>query len=174
VRTRSLALAAVHGFAAMLALRVDPAQAHTTLHEIVRSKAIAVRVYESDGEAIGDALWEVYSPASPGAPWQKGRTDRNGWLAFVPDYAGKWRVRVIEKTGHGLDTRIDAESAPIPTAVSIAPIAPCSSAPLQVAATRVDESGWAIGFIVRPLLGVGVIVALFAGLFLFYRSRGQS
>ena len=71
-----------------------PALAHETLHEVERGKAIAVKAYFADGEVLAYTAYEVYSPADPKIPYQKGRTDRSGWLAFVPDAPGKWRVKV--------------------------------------------------------------------------------
>jgi nickel transport protein len=159
----------------LLALAVPTAAAsHETLHEIARSKAIAVKAFEGDGRPLADVAWEVYSPGDPRSPWQRGRTDRNGWLAFVPGAPGKWRVRVIEKTGHGLDTQIDVDPALVPTgAPQLSEGAAGSSAPIERVATRGDEGGWAIAFLLRPVLGVGVIVALFAALFLLYRNRSN-
>jgi nickel transport protein len=127
------------------------AAAHETLHEVQRGNAIAVKAYESDGEVLASAAYEVYSPADPRTPYQTGRTDRGGWLAFVPDGPGKWRVKVIEDTGHGLDLQVDAET----------PVgAPAAGAGVSSAA-----------FVVRPLLGLAAIGAVFVGLSLAYRRK---
>ncbi len=140
--------------AAALALApVLPALAHETLHEVDRGRAIAVKAYFADGEVLAYTPYEVYSPADPKIPHQKGRTDRGGWLAFVPDAPGKWRVKVLEETGHGLDLEIDA-SAPAG--------APAAGAPSTLA------------FVLRPLLGLAVIGALFALLHRFYRRKGAA
>ena len=94
--------------AALVALAAAPAAAHETLHEVERGRAIAVKAWFADGELLAYTAYEVYSPADPRIPWQKGRTDRSGWLAFVPDVPGGWRVRVIDETGHGLDLQVEA------------------------------------------------------------------
>lgn len=135
--------------ALLLALAAAPAAAHETLHEIQRGKAIAVRAYVADGEVLADLAYEVYSPADPAVPYQRGRTDRSGWLAFVPDAPGKWRVKVIGDAGHGLDVEIDAA----------APAAPGTPG---------------AAFVLRPLLGLLAIGAVFAALFLAYRRKGAS
>ncbi len=136
------------GLAALAALLAAPsAGAHEVLHEVERGRAVAVRAYESDGEALAGARYEVYSPADPASPWQAGRTDRNGWLAFVPDAAGKWRVRVVEDAGHGLDVLVDTA-------------APVSSAPPSTAA-----------LVLRPLLGLAAVGAVFAVLVVVARRR---
>jgi nickel transport protein len=132
----------------------EPARAHETLHDVERGKAIAVRAYFADGEVLAYTAYEVYSPADAKIPHQKGRTDRNGWLAFVPDVAGKWRVKVIDTTGHGLDLEIDAT----PPAGSAGP-----------------ASGGAVAsitFVLRPLLGIAAVGAAFAALFVYYRRKG--
>jgi nickel transport protein len=142
----ALAVAALLGAAA-------PALAHETLHEIQRGRAIAVKAYFADGEVLAYTAYEVYSPADPKLPWQKGRTDRGGWLAFVPDVGGTWRVKVIDTTGHGLDLEIEA-------AVAAAP-GPGASA---------GEPS-TLAFVLRPLLGLLVIGVVFAALLLAYRKK---
>lgn len=135
-----------------LSAAAAPALAHETLHEIARDRAIAVKASFADGEVLAYTPYEVYSPADPKVPHQKGRTDRGGWLAFVPDAPGKWRVRVLEPTGHGLDLEIDA-GAPAPGA---------GQAPSGAA------------FVLRPLGGLAVIGAVFAALYLAYRRKGPA
>jgi nickel transport protein len=142
--------------AALVALAAAPAAAHETLHEVQRGKAIAVKGYFADGEVLAYAAYEVYSPADPRIPHQKGRTDRSGWVAFVPDVPGKWRVRVIDGTGHGLDVEVDAEA---PRG------APAGESPSAGATSPV-------AFVLRPLLGLAVIGIVFAALVLVHRRKG--
>lgn len=141
----ALVLAAITAF-----LAAQPASAHEVLHLVERSRAVAVKAYESDGGVLANTAYEVYSPADPGTPYQAGRTDRNGWLAFVPDVEGKWRVKVLDATGHGLDLEVDA--APGASAG-----APAAGAPSPAA------------FVLRPLVGVLAIAAVFVVLFTVYR-----
>ncbi len=139
--------------AAVAALGVAaPASAHEVLHVVERNRAVALKAYFSDGEVLAYAQYEVYAPTDPKIPYQKGRTDRSGWLAFVPDAPGKWRVRVFDDTGHGLDLQIDAPSRGASTAES-----PASGA-LPIAA-----------FVLRPLVGVAAIGLVFAALVVLYR-----
>ncbi len=141
--------------AALVALVAAAAQAHETLHEVARGKAIAVKATFADGEVLAYTPYEIYSPADPRIPYQKGRTDRSGWLAFVPDAPGRWRVKVIDATGHGLDVEIDA-GAP--------------------AAQDGQSAGAAstAAHVLRPLLGLAVIGAVFAALYLASRRRGTA
>jgi len=136
-------------FALALWLLPAVAQAHEVLHSIERGRAIAVKAYFADGEALAYTEYQVFSPADRKIPYQKGRTDRAGYLAFVPEPPGKWRVVIADSTGHGLDVEVDAGGT-----------APAASAPV---------SSWA--FAVRPVVGALVIAALFAALVLIYRRR---
>jgi nickel transport protein len=130
-----------------------PAQAHEVLHTIERGKAIAVKAYFADGEALAYTEYQVFSSADAKIPYQKGRTDRAGYLAFVPDTPGKWRVKVSDNTGHGLD--LDVESVAI--------------APVKNDGGRVAT--WA--FALRPIIGVLLIAALFVTLVWIYRRKGS-
>jgi nickel transport protein len=143
---RSAALAA----ALAASLGAAPAAAHETLHEVRRDRAVAVRATFADGEPLAYRAFEVYAPSDPKIPWQKGRTDRAGWLAFVPSGPGTWRVRVIDETGHGLDLEIDGAS---PGAV------PAGSGAVP-----------AVAFVLRPLAGLTAIGAVFAVLYLRHRK----
>ena len=98
--------------------RHGAARAHEVLHQVEWNRAVALRAYFADGEVLAYAQYEVYSPADPKIPHQKGRTDRDGWLAFVPATPGKWRVKVVDDTGHGLDAAV--ESAPASAAAAAA------------------------------------------------------
>ena len=132
------------------------ARAHEVLHEVRRDGAVAVRAWFPDGESLAYVQAEVFSPADPAIPHWKGRTDRSGWLAFVPDVPGRWRVRVVDATGHGLDTAVDV-TAP-GSAAAGAPAGPLSSAALAL----------------RPAVGVALIAAIFAFLVALLRRRRPS
>jgi nickel transport protein len=139
----AIALLAPHG-----------ASAHEVLHEVQRNRAVALRAYFADGEALAYAPVEVYSPADASIPHQKGRTDRDGWVAFVPTTPGGWRVKIVDATGHGLDVVVDC------TAIS---------------AGRNDPGPVATaGFVLRPLVGVGTIVLVFGILLAVYRRKGAA
>ncbi len=143
---------ATHALAALAALLgATPMAAHEVLHSVERGRAVAVRAYESDGDALGDARYEVYSPADAARPYQEGRTDRNGWLAFVPDRAGSWRVRVFGEAGHGLDVRVDAS-----------------------AAETVAASTSSAALVLRPIAGAAAVGAVFVALWAAHRRRKRA
>ena len=138
--------------AACLAL---PAAAHEVAAEVARDGAIAVRARGHGGEGLAGAEVEVFSPADPATPSWKGRTDRRGWVAFVPDAPGRWRVRIVDATGHGIVTDVEV---PAPGAA----VAPPASAPAPSA----------LPTLVRPLAGVALVAAIFG--FLYLRGRKTS
>ena len=142
--------------ALVLVARIPSANAHEVLHTIERGKAIAVKAFFADGEVLAYTEYQVFSPADPRIPYQKGRTDRSGYLAFVPDAPGAWRVKVTDNTGHGLDLAVDVATVGAP---------PTNSKNRQ----GPDLASWA--FAIRPVLGVGIIVALFALLIFLYRRK---
>jgi nickel transport protein len=143
--------------ALMLVARIPTAHAHEILHTVERGKAIAVKAYFADGEVLAYTEYQIFSPADPRIPYQKGRTDRSGYLAFVPDAPGAWRVRVTDNTGHGLDLVVSADTVGVQD-----PKSGPAAGPGPVAS-------WA--FAVRPVLGVVLIAALFALLVLLYRRK---
>ncbi len=143
--------------AAALGVLLLPAAAlpHEVFHDVERGRAVTVRAYESDGESLSDCVWEVFSPANAAAPHQRGRTDRNGYLSFVPDVPGTWRVRVVQDAGHGLDVGVEVAAGDLAVRPSGGPAAAGAAA-----------------FVLRPLVGIAGIVAICAALVAFYRRKG--
>jgi nickel transport protein len=135
----------------VLLVAAGPARAHEVLHTIERGKAVALKAYLADGEALAYTEYQVFAPFDAKVPYQKGRTDRAGYLAFVPDPPGKWRVVIADATGHGLDLVVDTG----PSQASVNP--------------NPQISSWA--FALRPLLGVLLIAIVFVVLVLIYRRK---
>lgn len=130
--------------------------AHETLYTVEFNRAVAVKAYFADGEVLAYVPYELYSPLDQKIPYQKGRTDRGGYIAFVPDVSGKWRLRIIDAAGHGLDTTIE-----VPT------LGKWQNNPTTSPALP------ALAYILRPLLGLIVVGAIFIILTLVYRRRGS-
>jgi len=138
------------------------ARAHEVLHSVEPGRAWAVHLRYADGEVLAYVPFEVYSPADPKIPHLKGRTDRDGYLAFVPGVPGAWRVKIVDDTGHGLDTTVEVPppSAAGAAATANAPSGPTAAGPGTAA------------FALRPLLGAAAVALVFAALFFFYRRKG--
>jgi nickel transport protein len=151
----------VRAFRALVALALlgvtTPAAAHEVLHEVQRGRAVAVHAWFPDGESLAYVQAEVFSPADGKVPHWKGRTDRNGWLAFVPDVPGRWRVRIVDSTGHGLDTEVEV--------ASLAPEG--AGAPPGAGASGLAS----LDLVLRPVVGVALIAALFGFLYLRGKRR---
>ncbi len=148
---------AVATLAVALAVLPVAAGAHEVLHDVERGRAVGVRAYFADGEPLAYTQYEVYSPTDPKFPHQKGRTDRSGWVAFVPDVPGKWRVKVIDNTGHGLEVEVEAGAAgPAP--------APGGG----------GGGASSLAFILRPVVGIAVIIGVFAAIAAYQRRKRRS
>jgi nickel transport protein len=137
-----------------LGLLSSLAEAHEVLSSVERGRAIAVKAYFADGEVLAYSEYQIFSPADAKIPYQKGRTDRAGYLAFVPDAPGAWHVRIVDATGHGLELDVAAEAPGKPAA-----------------APSAGPASWA--FVLRPLVGVILIAAIFAVLVVLYRRKGS-
>ena len=143
--------------AALVALFLAlPAVAHEASAEVARDRAVAVRARSHGGGGMAGAEAEVFSPADPATPFWKGRTDRDGWVAFVPDAPGRWRVRVFDATGHGVVTDVDVPAPGASDAGPASPPGPSASAALA-----------------RPLVGVAIVAAIFGLLYVRGRNRGR-
>lgn len=93
--------------ALLLAVRVQ-AEAHT-VHYQIDNKGVAVRVFYADDDPASYSAFEIFGPGDKIAH-QKGRTDKNGFVAFVPDCPGTWRLTVLGESEHGMhSTSIEIE-----------------------------------------------------------------
>lgn len=98
---RAVALAALLAPAA--------AAAHEVTHEVVYGGAVAVRARYAGQDPMAYAEYQIFAPSDAKLPWVKGRTDRDGWLAFVPSQPGTWRVQVADGSGHGMILSVAAK-----------------------------------------------------------------
>jgi nickel transport protein len=129
--------------------------AHEILHEVERGRAVAVHAWSQDGDSLAHVQAEVFSPSNASVPHWKGLTDRNGWVAFVPDVPGTWRVRIVDSTGHGLDTRVEVAAPGVNGG----------------AAEAAPSGGTTLALVLRPVVGVALIAAIFGFLYLRARRR---
>jgi len=93
--------------------RID-ANAHSINYQ-VEQKGIAVRAFYSAKDPSSYSQYEIYGPGDrEDLPHQTGRTDKNGFLSFVPDRAGTWKIKLWGESGHGYhgftaEVRVDKE-----------------------------------------------------------------
>ncbi len=129
-----------------------PGSAHTVNYE-VQQKGIAVRVFYTAKDPASYSEFEVFSPDGT-LPHQTGRTDRNGFAAFVPDRPGIWKIKVLGESEHGfhgvtIDVKVDE-------AVNLESF----SKPLVAMSAKL-------------ITGVSLIVGVF-GFYAFIRSRKRT
>ena len=75
------------------------ADAHSINYQ-VEQKGMAVRAFYADKDAAAYSQYELYGPGDKD-PHQTGRTDRNGYVGFVPDRPGTWKLQVWGESTHG-------------------------------------------------------------------------
>lgn len=126
------------------------AVAHELQHSVTDASATVITIDYPSGEPFAYENYELRFPGDR-FPFQSGRTDARGRIAFVPNRAGQWRLRVFSEDGHGLATAIDVDSP-------------------GVARPTADSPGG--GRSERVLAGVGFIFGLF-GLLALFRRRGS-
>jgi nickel transport protein len=80
-------------------MTASAAFAHTVNYD-VQQKGIAVKIFYNAQDPASYAEYEVFGPGEE-LPHQIGRTDRNGFVAFVPDKQGIWKIKVIGESAHG-------------------------------------------------------------------------
>ena len=75
------------------------AEAHSINYHI-EQKGMAVRAYYSENDPAAYSQYELFGPGDK-EPHQIGRTDKNGYVAFVPDRTGIWKLQVWGESSHG-------------------------------------------------------------------------
>lgn len=84
----------------ILLLISSEAEAHT-VHYQVENKGISARIFYSPDDPVSYSQYEIFGPGDT-IPYQKGRTDKNGIVSFLPDRQGKWVVNVYGESEHGM------------------------------------------------------------------------
>lgn len=72
-----------------------------SVHYQVENKGISVRVFYAEDDPASYSSYEIFGPGDK-IPHQKGRTDRNGFVSFLPDRQGKWIIKVYGESEHGM------------------------------------------------------------------------
>ena len=84
---------------AQIVLSAAAASGHTVNYE-VQQKGVAIKIFYTAQDSASYAEYEVFGPGDK-LPHQIGRTDRNGFVAFVPDRQGVWRAKITGESAHG-------------------------------------------------------------------------
>ncbi len=139
-----------------------------------RGETFAVRVRYEGGKPLAGATYQVLRPGASETVAREGRTSADGWVEFVPDVAGTWRVRISDATGHGRVVAVEvAEVAPAPPPAAAMPAppipAPAAAAAQSPAAEPAPERGERT--LAQRALGAAGILAVFAVLWVLRRRR---
>lgn len=93
-----------------LLLASAPAYAHDLQYAVESGPAVIVRLFYTDQARFSYEGYEVFRKGEK-IPYQVGRTDALGRLAFVPDRAGEWRIKTTSGDGHGVDFSLGTDAA---------------------------------------------------------------
>ncbi|MDQ7785024.1 MAG: hypothetical protein RDU20_19220 [Desulfomonilaceae bacterium] len=80
-------------------LLVSGAHAHSVEYQI-ENRGISARFFFLPDEPASYSPYEVFGPGDTVAH-QKGRTDKNGVVSFLPDRPGAWSIKVTAESEHG-------------------------------------------------------------------------
>lgn len=87
-------------FMMLLPLFIAPwAEAHSIEYQ-VENRGISARFFFLPNDPASYSGYEIFGPEDK-IPYQKGRTDKNGVVAFLPDRPGKWTIKVTAESDHG-------------------------------------------------------------------------
>ena len=136
-------------FALLLTLAAG-GEAHDLHYTTTREQAVVVTLFYPDGTPFSYEDFQV-TPAGGDIPFQVGRTDAQGRLAFLPPHPGRYQVRAVSEDGHGLVFEVEtgAETALL-----------SAERPLFERYQRL-------------FVGLGLLLGLFGLLMLFYRGKRQ-
>lgn len=87
-----------------------PVQAHDLHYQVASGQAVVVRVFYADDTPFTFEGYEIYREGEK-LPYQVGRTDSQGRIAFLPDRAAHWRIKTLSEDGHGLDFKVATDAA---------------------------------------------------------------
>jgi len=86
-------------------LAARPDLAHDLQHTVTSGQAVVIKLFYVDNTPFAFEGYEIYHDGEK-LPYQVGRTDSRGRIAFLPDKAATWRVKTISEDGHGLDLKL--------------------------------------------------------------------
>ena len=85
-------------------------QAHGLQYSAGQGEAVVLRLFHTDDSGFAFESYEIYRDGES-RPYQSGRTDGQGRIAFLPDAAASWRLLAFSDDGHGLDIRFTTDAA---------------------------------------------------------------
>ena len=95
-------------------LITQAAYAHDLQYSVGGGQAVVIRMFYVDNTPFTFEGYEIYRSGEK-LPYQVGRTDNQGRIAFLPDRAANWRIKATSEDGHGLDFKISTDAAAVLT-----------------------------------------------------------
>jgi len=89
-----------------------PACAHDLQYSVGGGQAVVIRMFYVDNSPFAFEGYEITREGEK-LPYQVGRTDSQGRIAFLPDRAANWRIKAMSEDGHGLDFKISTDAAAV-------------------------------------------------------------
>ncbi len=80
-------------------LLASGAEAHSVEYQ-VENRGVSARFFFLPDEPASYSSYEIFGPGDT-IPHQKGRTDKNGVVSFLPDRPGPWTIKVVAESEHG-------------------------------------------------------------------------
>jgi nickel transport protein len=131
-----------------------PAKAHGVVWDYSAKQSLGLQFSYDDGTRMKYAEVNVFGPDDDAKLTQVGRTDQNGYFAFVPTDPGKWVVTSNDGEGH----LARAELSVAAEASGDAPAAPQVNVE---AITQAAAKPYKIAMIVSLFLNVALASAIF-------------
>ena len=89
-----------------IAMTATVLHAHDLQYQVEAGPPVVLNFFFPDNSKFSYENFEIRAPGEA-AIFQKGRTDRLGRVALLPDRQGIWRVRVFSDDGHGADVEVN-------------------------------------------------------------------
>ncbi|MFH1115621.1 MAG: hypothetical protein V1792_17065 [Pseudomonadota bacterium] len=80
-------------------LTASAVEGHSVEYRI-ENRGISARFFFLPNDPASYSPYEIFGPGDT-IPHQKGRTDKNGVVSFLPDRPGSWTLRVTAESEHG-------------------------------------------------------------------------
>jgi nickel transport protein len=113
--------------------------------------SVVTRATYAGSDPVSFAEVTVYKPGSE-TEYQTGRTDLNGYFAFVPDGSGRWHIIVDDELGHRTDKMVEVSS------------------PFE---SGNEALGSELSVLQKALIGIALIIGI-TGLLYGYKVRQQA
>lgn len=79
---------------------INLAFSHSLNYVLEKNKALAISLFFEKNAPASWAEYKIYAPNST-MPYQQGKSDSGGVIAFYPNKQGEWKITLNADAGHG-------------------------------------------------------------------------